>query len=227
MRQKLKFFGWPMSEESDSVYSMDLPIFPEDDTLFQPIPYIPKDFELSPHSVFLDSDPDSLRWEYLQRTAQIQALVLMHDHWGNGIGVPILEYPWSDAKYFSLVKIWGIDHFDEDSAFYLDQVWLLRWDPDTPHQWLVIAATTDEKPLSGIRRDDGVWVEEGTRDYLDEILAQMLTSSDQYVRLLSATLTRALKSYQLRYRHLHSVHNPQTGELHIDEYDDFPIYPSC
>jgi hypothetical protein len=215
-----------MSEESDSVYSMDLPVFQEDDTLFQPILYIPKDFQLSPHSAWLDSKPESIRWECQQRTAQIQALLLMLDHWGNGIGVPILESPWSDAQYFSLVKIWGIDHFDEDSAFYLDQVWLVRWDPDTPQEWLVIAATTDERLLSGVRRDDGVWLEEGTRDYLDEILAQMLTSSDQYARRLSATLTRALATYQLRYKNLHSVYDPHTQELQIDEYYNFPIYPT-
>jgi hypothetical protein len=215
-----------MSEESDPVYSMDLPVFQEDDTLFQPIPYIPQDFALSPHSIWLDSDPESIDWEYQRRTAQIRSLILMQDHWGNGIGIPILEFPWSDAEYPSIVKVWGIDSFDEDSAFYLDQVWLVRWDPDTTYQWLVIAATTDENELSGIRRDDGVWVDEGTRDYLDEMLAQMMASSDKNTRLLSATLTKALATYQLRYRHLHSIYDPQTQELQIESYYDFPIYPT-
>jgi hypothetical protein len=215
-----------MLEESDSVYSMDLPVFQEDDTLFQPIPYIPKDFALSPHSLWLDSSPESLDWEYKRRTAQIQALVLMQDHWGNGISVPILEFPWSDAKYFSIVKVWGIDRFDEDAAFYLDQVWLVRWDPDTPHQWLVIAATTDEKPLSGFTNDDGTWLEEGTRRYLDDVLAQMLQSDDKNTRLLSTALSQALKTYQLQYKNLHSVHNLQTQELKIESYYDFPIYPT-
>jgi hypothetical protein len=215
-----------MSEDADSVYSMDLPIFQENDTLFQPIPYIPKDFELSSNSIWLDSDPESLRWEYQRRTAQIQALFLMHDYWVNGIGVPILKFPWSDAEYPSLVKVWGIDHFDEDSAFYLDQVWLARWDPDKPQQWFVIAATTDDSPFSTTQRDDGVWVEEGTRDYLNEMLSQMLASSDRYTQQLSTTLTQALTTYQLRYRHLHSAYAPHTRELRIEAYYDFPIYPT-
>jgi hypothetical protein len=215
-----------MSEDSDSVYSMDLPVFQEDDTLFQPIPFVPKGFELNSHSMWLDGTSESLCWEAQERTAQIQALFLMHDHWGNGICIPILEHPWSDAEYPSLVKLWGIDRFDEDAAFYLDQVWLKRWDPDMPHQWIVVATTTEEMPLSEIKRADGVWLEEGTRPYLDEALAQMLDSSDKNTRLLSATLTQALATYQLRYIHLHSVYDPQSRELQIEEYYDFPIYPT-
>jgi hypothetical protein len=215
-----------MSEDFDPVYSMDYPVFQEDDTLFQPIPYLPRGFELSPHSIWLGSTPESLLWESKERTAQMQALILMHDHWVNGIGIPMLECPWSDAQYPSAVKVWGIDRFDEDAAFYFDQVWLVRWHPDTPQQWLVIATTTDEKPLSATELDDGTWVEEGTRAYLDARLSQMLTSSDKNTRQLSATLTRALATYQLRYRHLHSIYFPQTGELQIDAYYDFPIYPT-
>ncbi len=215
-----------MSEDADSVYSMDLPVFQEDDTLFQPIPYLPSAFELNPHSIWLESTSESLRRECHERTAQIQALFLMHDHWENGIGIQILEHPWSDAQYCSSVKLWGIDRFDEDAAFYLDQVWLLRWYPDTPHQWLVIAATTDDKPLSQMQMHDGVWVKEGTRAYLDASIAQMLTSSDQYAQQISIALTHALSTYQLRYRHLHSVYDPQTRELQIEAYYDFPIYPT-
>lgn len=215
-----------MSEDSDSVYSMDLPVFQEDDTLFQPIPYIPPAFELSPHSIWFGTTPESLLWECHKRTAQFQALFLMNDHWGNGISIPILESPWSDADYPSLVKVWGIDRFNEDAAFYLDQVWMLRWYPDIPQEWIVVAATTDERPLAEIKRADGVWLEEGTRPYLDEALAQMLDCSGQYTRLLSATLTQAIKTYQLRYMNLHSVYDAHTRALQIEAYYDFPIYPA-
>ena len=196
----------------------------EEDSVFRPVPYRPSSFELSPQSIWIDSTPESIHWESKERAAQLQALFLMQDLYANAYEIPVLEHPWSDAQYPSLVKIWGIDSFDEDSAFYLDQVWLERWHPDRPQEWIVLATTTDEKPLSEMLLKDGTWLEEGTRAYLDEVLAQMLTSCDKATRQLGAILMNAIGTHVLRYRHLHSVYDCETGELEIEEFYEFPIY---
>jgi hypothetical protein len=193
---------------------------------FSPVPYFPRPFELSPQSIWIDSTPESIHWESRERAAQYQALILIKDLFSNIYNIPFLEYPWSDTRYPSMVKIWGIDSLDEDSAFYLDQVWLHRWHPDRPQEWAVFATTTEEKPLSQIMSNDGVWLEEGTRAYLDEMLAQMLLSSDKGTRQLSMILSDALQTHQLRYRHLHSVYHHWTGELQIEALYEFPIYPA-
>jgi hypothetical protein len=212
--------------DSDSSYPIYLPDPQEDADLFAPILYSPKSFEFSPKSFWVDSTPESIDWECKERAAQLQALTIIHHRHINCCQIPILEYPWSDALYPSLVKIWGIDRFDENATLYLDQVWLERWHPDRPQEWVVIAATTDEKPLTVTQRDDGTWVQEGTRAYLDEMLARIRDCSDQGARHLAEILTSALNTYQLRYRNLHSVYDPQTGELWVKWLYEFPIYPT-
>lgn len=214
-----------MCTDSDFSYPIDLPDPQEDVDPFQPISYFPQSFELSPESLWLDSTPEFVDWECKERAAQIQALKLIHAHF-NYCDIPILEYPWSDTLYPSLVKIWGIDRFDENSTLYLDQVWLERRHSDRPQEWVVIAATTDEKPLSSTQLDDGTWIEEGTRAYLDAMLARMRDSSDQSARQLATILTSALTTYQLRYRNLHSIYDPETGELWVKWLYEFPIYPT-
>jgi hypothetical protein len=213
-----------MVENSDSIDPIPAPELQEDCFWFKPVLYIPQPFEFAAHSLWLNSSPEKIEHECKVRAAQLQALTLIRDRLGC-CNIPISEFPWSDALYPSLVKVWGIDRFDEDAALYLDQVWLERFHPDRPQEWVVIAATTDEKLLMQLRLDDGSWIEEGTRPYLDMMLSRMGEGMDRDARRLARVLSNALKSHQLRYRHLHSVYDPQTMELSIEALYEFPIYP--
>jgi hypothetical protein len=180
-----------------------------------------------PENVRSDRTPESLCWEQAKRIAQIQALELLQGLFTDKHHIPVLEHPWSDAHYPSLVKIWGIDSLDEEAALYFDQVWLHRLHPDLPQQWDVIVATTDDCPLTETLLPDGTWAREGSRAYVDDMLSHMLSSSDKSVRDLSGILSSALANGQLRYRRLHSFYNPDTQMLQIDALYEFPIYSTA
>ncbi len=165
-------------------------------------------------------------WEQIARIAQTQALALIQKLFETDYNIPVLEYPWSDAHYPSIVKIWGIDSLDEDPAFPLDQVWLQRSHPDKPQEWVVLATTTDDSPLTYRDLPDGTRLEEGTRAYLDDVLLEMMSSHEKAERDLGKTLKNALSTGQLRYRHLHSAYDRNTLTWEIEALYEFPIYPA-
>jgi hypothetical protein len=180
-----------------------------------------------PENVRADRTPESLCWEQTKRVAQIQALELLQGLFIDEHHIPVLEHPWSDALYPSLVKIWGIDSRNEEAALYFDQVWLHRLHPDRPQQWNIIATTTDDCPLTETLCSDGTWAREGTRAYVDDMLSHMLSSSEKSVRDLGSVLSTALANGQLRYRHLHISQDPDTQILQIDDLYEFPIYSTA
>jgi hypothetical protein len=202
-------------------------LVPQEDSSSSDISSLDQSIWEDPENVYTDRTPESLCWEQTKRVAQIQALELLQELFTDEHHIPVLEHPWSDALYPSLVKIWGIDSRNEEAALYFDQVWLHRIHPDRPQQWNVIATTTDDCPLAETLLPDGTWAEEGTRAYVDRVLSHMLSSLEKGVRDLSGVLSTALVNGQLRYRHIHSSYDPDTQILQIDELYEFPIYSTA
>jgi hypothetical protein len=217
-----------MSANSDPDFSLcPSDLQEESDFLHPGIFYTESTDWIALHASELDSSPEVIDWDRKKRVAQIRALALLRNLFTNDHDIPILDYPWSDARYPSFVKVLGIDRLDEPCEILLDQVWLQRVHRDRPHWWDVIATTTDDSPLTATELPDGTWVEEGTRAYLEAMLAQMLTRSTKSDRDLSLVLSGALATGQLRYRHLHSVYDPDNKLLRIDELYEFPIYSTA
>lgn len=217
-----------MPANSDPDFSL-CPPDPQEDpsSLYPAIPYTESIAWDASNSFGLESPPEVADWDRRKRVAQIRALALLRNQFTNEHDIPILEYPWSDARYPSFAKILGIDSLDENCEMLLDQVWLQRVHPDRPHWWDVIATTTDDCPLTATELPDGTWVEEGTRAYLEDMLARMLTSLTKSDRDLSLVLSSALATGQLRYRHLHSAYDPDHELLRIEELYEFPIYSTA
>jgi hypothetical protein len=217
-----------MPANSDPDFSQCPPDLQEDETDLHPgISYTESTAWIALHASELDSSPEVIDWDRQERVAQVRALALLRNQFTNDHDIPILDDPWSDARYPSFVKVLGIDRLDEPCEIWLDQVWFQRVHPDRPHWWDVIATTTDDSPLTATELPDGTWADEGTRAYLEEMLARMLTSSTKRDRDLSLALSGALATGQLRYRHLHSVYNPDKALLRIEELYEFPIYSTA
>jgi hypothetical protein len=168
--------------------------------------------------------------EAAERQAQVIALTLIKGIFSSwrGTRTQVLEHPWSDARYPSIVKIWGIDSLEEDSALFLDQVWLERYHPDRPQRWVIIATTTPDAPLSKeLLYEDGVQRTEGTREYLEYILQEMQECTfSRSTRQLGKVLTQALAEGQLLYMHLDCVLDKEKQEWAINQFYEFPIYPA-
>jgi hypothetical protein len=168
-------------------------------------------------------------YEFAKREAQVAALLCMNHNLADWMEkqIQVLDYPWSDARYPSIVKIWGIDSLEEEAAPYLDHVWLDRYHPDRPQRWIVAATTTSKAPLAGRYGENGERLAEGTRDYLERTLQDMCDCSfDRSARQLGKVLTQALAEGQLIYKHVDCAFDEETQAWFVNDVYDFPIYPA-
>jgi hypothetical protein len=217
-----------MPANSDSDFSQYSPCLRKESGILHPaISYIDSAAWVTSKSSWLESSLDVTDWDRKKRVAQVRALALLRHQFTTEYDIPVLYYLWSDVWHPSFVKVLGIESLDEPCEIWLDQVWLQRVHPDRPHWWDVIATTTYDCPLIMRELPDGTLVEEGTRAYLEGMLAQMLTSPTKSDRDLSLVLSGALATGQLRYHHLHSAYDPDNDLLRIEEMYEFPIYSTA
>lgn len=172
-------------------------------------------------SYFAEMDPYEFDRRVIQAiaTGLFRDIVKYHD-------MQIIEHPWSDHVYPSATKIWGIDCISEPYAPYFDLVWLWRYHPDTPHEWIVIHVTVLEDPFEYFAFPDGTELQAGNRDYLEKTLDLMSWDTQKYVRDLSEVLKLVLETGQLRYGHLNLNFSHEENRWFIQKWYELPVYPA-
>jgi hypothetical protein len=124
--------------------------------------------------------------------------------------------PASKDIYPRLELLWG--HTDEPSLspnpFY--QIWCVYPISRTASlQWLIVAATDNQKMLRTLTLENEQVVQEGTVAYLERSLQLMTQSDDEYTCTLGHLVREAFEKRQIQYVHLH-----QTHDLHANKPRD-------